>query len=698
MRIALYATLVCALCALPITSALAETHAEPASGDEAKTDHGHTGHDPDHDHAGHEEHAHDDEIVVTITGRERHEFDVIQGTKVLKGDELNRAQSTNLGETVAGQTGVRSTGFAPGSGRPVIRGLDGPRVRTLQNGVGNIDVSVTSPDHQVVTEPLLAERIEILRGAGTLRYGSNAVGGLVNVIDGIIPESVPENGYQGVFQSTYGTNGNQRDVSGAVRLGTGNFAAQAQGSWRRSNDLEISGAPLLGDFEALNPDDPFAGKSGRVPNSDQRMVNGDFGASYVFEDGFVGVGYSRLKNDYGLPVAPEEEGGEDIRLDLESDRYHIGGEWRRPFGPFDRARVRGVYGDYKHAELEGSEVGTIFRNRGFEGRLELVQRPIGDLDGIVGFQFRNRDFEAVGEEAFVPATETNQFSFFAVEEIHLHPIRLEGGLRYEYTDHDVDTDLSDRSFHSFSTSLGASWEFAESSLIGLSLSRTERPPIAEELYSDGPHLATSTFELGDDGLDEEVAWGMEITAKHRGDRFRGALNLFATRFEDFIFQEDLGFEEDELPVRQFSATDAWFFGTELELAYDVYQGNDVTGTVDFAGDWVRGRELGGGSLPRIPPIRLRMGAEARSAMVDGRIEVEWVDTQDRTAEFERSTDSFTMLHASVTIRPVPSMPDLSLLIQGRNLTDERARNHISFLKERLPMAGRDVRIGVQWRF
>ncbi len=666
-------------------------------------DHGHD-HGPEHG----AEHDHDDEIVVTITGRERQQFDVIRGSSVIAGDELVRSQSATLGETVASQPGTRSTGFAPGSGRPVIRGLGGPRVRTLQNGVGNIDASVTSPDHYVATEPLLAERIEVLRGAGTLRYGSNAVGGVVNVVDGVIPESIPDGGVKGVIQSNYGTNQDERNLSGAVRLGTGQFAVQAQGFGRRGHDLNVPGRPLSSDAQRLAPDDPFAGVSGRVPSSAiDKAQGGDIGASWIFDRGFLGVGYSRLESRYGLPVAEEEEEGEeeeeeeeggDILLDSKQNRFHLAGELREIPGPFRTASLRAVYGDYEHAELEGDETGTVFDNRGFEGRLEFEQRTMGALEGNVGLQVRWRDFEAVGAEAFVPPTETTQWAVFAVEELHLHPFRLEGGLRYEFTDQDASSGLSDRQFHSFSGSVGAAWEIDESNLLGLTLSATERPPIAEELYSDGPHLATGSFEIGDEDLDEEVAYSVELAAKHRGDRLRAGVNLFYTRYEDFIFEAATGEIEDGLPVFRFSQTDADFFGAEVEVRYTLLRRDDVEVHLDAVADWVRGRQTNDDNLPRIPPLRVLMGAEAESRFVDGRIEVEWVDDQNRNASFERSTDGYTMLHASVTVRPIPQLPQLSLLVQGRNLTNTRARNHVSFLKERVPLAGRDVRFGVRYTF
>ncbi len=639
-----------------------------------------------------------DEIVVTISGHEKSRFDVIHGTNVLDGDDLRRQLEAGIGDTLSRQTGVSSTGFAPGASRPVIRGLGGPRVRVLQNGVGTVDASTTSEDHAVASEPLLAERIEVLRGAGTLRYGSSAVGGVVNVIDGRVPSRVPENGMEAVVEGGYGSAADERRAAGAanaaVPLGPGHLVIHGDGFIRRTHDLEVPG--------------------GRVENSAVESHGGSGGLSFVGDDGFLGVSFSRGETVYGVPLGEEEDeeghheeeehgdeehGHENVQIDGRQNRFDLASELRRDFGPFAAVAGRAVWADYQHTELEGGERGTVFENRGLEGRLELIQQPFGALDGVVGFQFLTRDFEAIGEEAFVPQTDTLQWGLFAVEELHLDPFTIEGGLRLERTEYDPSRGFGDASFTGVSASLGAAWEPTEEWILGASLSRTERAPSVEELFSDGPHLATGGFEIGDADLDEEVAWSLELTTRRRLGRLTGGLNLFYTRFEDFIFQQEAGGIEDGLPIRLYVQRDAMFHGAELDIAYELFETDAWTGILDLGADYVRGREHNGSDLPRIPPIRVRVGAEARSTWVDGRIEVLWVDDQSRVADGEAPTDDHTLLNASLSFRPMPEKrPDLSILLQGRNLTDEKARNHVSFLKDQLPLAGRDVRVSVRLAF
>ena len=648
----------------------------------------------------HQGHVHDDsldELVVTFSGHERRRFDVIQGTSVLDEEELQRELRSSLGDTLAGQSGVNTTGFAPGASRPVIRGLDGPRLRVLQNSVGVLDVSTTSPDHQVASDPLLAQRVEVLRGAGTLRYGSNAVGGVVNVIDGRIAERALERPYEGAIGLHYGSNADDTNATGVIRGGVGPFVLHAEGFVRRTHDLEVKGDPLSSEERLIaDPLDPLASVSDRVSGSDVESHGGTLGASWVGEDAFLGVAYARLESDYGVPIAPEEIPGPGIRIDLKQNRVDLAGGVRGSFGLFDGFEFRGVYGDYEHSELEGDEVATTFLNRGFEARLEATQAAIGNLDGSVGIQWRFDDRESIGAEAFLPAHEATQWAIFAVEELHLDPFTIEGGLRVERTELDADGPLRDRDFTTWSASLGASWALAADTILGLSLARTERPPTGEELYSNGPHFATAGFEVGDVGLDSETADAIELTLKRREGPITGALNLYYTRFDDFIFQEANGDIEDGLPVRIYRQTDADFYGLELDLAATVYEGAFGTARVDLGFDFVRG-ETDDDDLPRIPPTRLRLGAELGLERADLRAELEFIGDQDDVAPGERDTDGFVLLNLSATVRPFAN-DDVSFFVQARNLTDQRGRNHVSFLKERLPIAGRDIRFGMRWRF
>ncbi len=675
----------CTLCAAAFSLFFLPTI--PAVADEA--------HATDPDHQGHQHDEALDELIVTFSGHERRRFDVIGGTTVLSEDALQQELAPTLGDTLGSATGVRSSGFAPGASRPIIRGLDGPRLRVLQNHVSVVDASTSSPDHQVASDPLLAQRIEVLKGAGTLRYGSNAVGGVVNVIDGRIAEVPLDAAYEGGLSFHGGSNQDDRNGAGVLRGQFGPVVLHLEGFARRAHALEVKGDPLSS-TSGFGPGDPLFGTSGRVRNTFVESEGGTAGASWVHEDGFIGASYARLESRYGVPVPPEDPTGGDIAIDLEQDRFDFGAGWRVDLGPFEAVEMRAVYGEYEHAEIVDGEVGTVFENEGIEVRIEATQAQVDNLDGSVGLQWRSEERDAVGAEAFLPHFETDQWALFTVQELHLDPWTFEGGLRLEHTDLSVGGGLRDRSFTTWSASLGASLALDADTLVGLSLSRTERPPVGDELYADGPHFATASFEIGDDGLDPETAWSAELTAKRRQGAVTGAVNVYVTAFDDFLFQRDTAEIEDGLPVRRVSQADARFYGAEVDLAWSVCEHAWGEVAVDLGYDFVRASSRGR-DLPRIPSQRLTVGAGLTAERHDFRFEAVFVDGQRRTARGESATRGYVVWNAEATFRPFDE-PDLAVFVQARNLTDQRGRQHTSFLKDRLPIPGRDLRFGVRFRF
>ncbi|HEU4431436.1 MAG TPA: TonB-dependent receptor, partial [Myxococcota bacterium] len=448
--------------------------------------------------------------MITASGHERSRFDLLQSTNVLSGEELERETRATLGDTLAREPGIAASGFTAGASRPVIRGQDGPRVRVLQNGVSTGDVSVVSADHAVSAEPLLVERIEVLRGAGTLRYGSSAIGGVVNVIDGSIPSELPEGGYDGVLSGSYDLNADERSAAGLLRgeLG-GGFVLSADGFFRRAGNTDIPGSSWTAAERAASGPAFGSDVRGDIPNSGQRTWNARLGGSRVWDAGFAGFSYTRNESRYGVPVSEE---GEPIDIDLVQNRYDAAGAWGAELGPFARASLRFTRSDYEHTELEGEEPGTLFENDENELRAELTQKEWNALDGVVGFQWRSREFAAIGAEALVPPGDSQQYALFAVEEWHGEPVGVEAGLRVERTLADA-SGLPSRSFTTWSASLGASVTPTDSTLLGVTVSRTERPPTPEELYSNGPHFASGSFEVGDASLDPETAYGVEVTAR-----------------------------------------------------------------------------------------------------------------------------------------------------------------------------------------
>ncbi|MEM8985921.1 MAG: TonB-dependent receptor [Pseudomonadota bacterium] len=666
-----------------------------------------------------------DEVIVTATPLDKTAAEIVGGVTVLTGDDLQRNLAASIGETLRGEPGVSSTFFGPGASRPVIRGLGGARIRVLDAGIGSIDASSTSVDHAVAVDPALAERIEVVRGTGMLRYGSSAAGGVVNVFDGRIPNAVPEGGIDLAGRYARTTVDEGDEAAGAITLDLGeyngvNIVVHGDGVWRETDDYDIPGfsesAAFIAAEEAEEGDDDEEGEEeafGVVENSDIRTVGFSGGFSFIFNNGFIGFSGKRFETDYGIPGGhehaheeeegedEEEEGEEEVRIDLEQTRYDMMGEFETDIAIFSKATFRVGYADYEHKEFEGpGEVGTVFSNEGWEGRFELIERENNGWGGALGFQFQLRDFAAIGEEAFVPPTETTSYGVFYVKQYKTGPWGFDVGARYENTKHDVSATPVERDFNTFSVSADALYQFNEVLSAGATVFRTERAPSTEELFSNGPHLATNQFEIGDPDLDKEIAIGVEGSVKASTERFSGAFNVFYTSYEDFIYETATGAEEDELPVFAFLAADATFRGFEVEAAALAAQTGPFDIVVDGQLSYVRATQDGAGDedLPRIPPLSGIVGFEATSTFFDVRAEAEIVGEQDDVSSFELPTDGYELYNLYATVRPFKEAPGVALEFSGLNLADEEARQHVSFLKDLLPLPGRNYRIAIRGAF
>ncbi|MEQ8935207.1 MAG: TonB-dependent receptor, partial [Amphiplicatus sp.] len=652
-----------------------------------------------------------DEIIVTASPIGRTVEETIIGTSTISGEELQRRLENSIGETLRREPGVSSTFFGPGASRPVIRGLGGDRIRVLSSGIGSIDASATSPDHAVAVEPATAERIEIVRGAGMLLYGSSAAGGVINVFDGRIPSEVPEGGVDGALRIGGSTVDGGVEAAGGFdltlgKVGAGDLVFHGDGAYREANDYRIPGfaeSEILRSMEEEEGGEEHEEEEafGKVGNSAFETKSGAAGLSWIFDNGFIGLSGSATDTVYGVPAPHEHEEDEDhedeeheheeeggVSIDLRQRRLDFNSEVDGDFFLFRKAKLRVGYADYEHAEVEPSgEIGTLFTNQGWEGRLELVDKTVGalggDHNGAMGFQWQFRDFAAIGEEAFTPPTKSSQYGVFALKELSLGPWRFELGGRYENTVHRVVETGFERSFDGFSLAAGVGFKPSDALFFGVTGSRTERAPSIEELFSNGPHLATNAFEVGNPDFNEEVALGVEATGRVTFDRFTFMLNGFYTSYDDFIFEQQTGEEEDGLPVYQFVAADAAFRGFEAQMKADLFQIGrfDIHG--DAALDYVRATTKGqaDNDLPRIPPLSALVGLEANSERLDLRGEVEFAADQDDIADFELPTEGYAVVNAFVTLRPFVRASGLSFQLAASNLTNEDARLHTSFLKD-----------------
>lgn len=651
---------------------------------------------------------------IVVTGIRRSATDMLSGTSVVSGLELARDVRPTIGETLAHQPGVSATSFGPNASRPVLRGFQGERIRILTDGIGSLDISNTSVDHAVAINPLTADRIEVLRGPSALLFGSAAIGGVVNVIDARIPRRVPNEGVHVEGIATYGSAANERSANAAadVPLG-GQFVLHADANYSKTDDLEIGGfvlSPALR-AEALASPDPdiqaLAGLRGRLPNSGGRTSDLAAGAAWIDGDNNVGVSISKLDSLYAIPVRypidPAAE-AEQVRIDLKQTRLDGRAEVDTGDGFVDQVRLRGGYSDYEHRELdETGAAGTTFFNKGYEARLEAVQNEKGGWGGGFGAQYFHRDLVTVGAEKSLPPNRTSQLGLFALETYEAGKLRAEAGARYEHQTVSASADpvLGNpdltRSFDAFSGSVGAS--FGSKALkVGLNLSHTERAPAAEELYVNGPHPGTQSFEIGDPDFSKEKSNGAELTLHASGDGWSFGASAFHIWFSDYIYEAATGAVQDDLPVFQYRQGDARYAGFEVEGSLRAGKVGGMTVNLDALADYVRATVSGVGPAPRIPPLRFLGGVELQSDAVTGRVEVEHTTAQDRLAAFETRTGSHTLVNASVSIQPIRNHEEVSITLSANNIFDVDARRHASFLKDFAPLPGRDLRISARMAF
>ena len=623
---------------------------------------------------------------------------------VLDQEALSTAPSGTLGDVLSGLPGVRSTAFSPGASRPVIRGLAGPRVQVLTNGMGLIDASSLSPDHQVAADPGEAVRIEVLRGPQTLAYGGSAIGGAVNVIDGRIPEEAPYDGFDGRVTAQASSVDNGRSIGAGVTLGQGPWVLTLDGLDRRSDDYDIP-VPAESRRQVEDEGEVYEDTgSTTVENSASRVRAFGSGLSYIGEQGFIGVSVKRTESDYGVPGhAHEDHGGgatppdeeEDVTIGLEQTRYDLRGEWRFVDAPIDRIRLSAGYADYTHTEFEGDEIGTVFTSEGLEGRLELVMPRRGGWNAAYGLQGLSRDFDAAGDEAYVPPVEITELGVYTLHRYDMDSWGLEGGLRFDTRD--LDSPIGgQRDFSNVSASAGVYFKPVEALFLGLSLSRNGRAPTEAELFAEGPHIATRAFEVGNADLDSEKVTSIEATVHWEQGPWTADMHLFRADYDGFIDLRPTGAEADELPVFAYVQTDAEFHGMEARLDYQAWQSGEDGLTLGLGYDYVRG-DTDLGAPARIPPWSLNGKAELDLGPWTTRLTVRRVGEQDRVTDFELPTDAYTTADLYLGWSPDREQ-GLTLYVEGRNLGDAEVREHTSFLKDLTPLPGRNLRAGMAWRF
>lgn len=699
-------------------------------------------------------------VVVRATPLPQTAETLTRPVEVLSGERLDEAKANSLGETVNRLPGVQSSYFGPGVGRPIIRGLDGARVQVLSDGLSSGDISTVSVDHAVSIEPFLANQVEVLKGPSTLLYGSGAIGGAVNVVDGRIPEATTSEPLEGRAELRAGSVNDER--TGMARLdgtdASGRFVFHADLLHRETGDYEIPGyaesAALRAAEHAEEHDEgEHAGDEheeearGVLPNSFVRTDSGALGVSYIGERGFLGIGASLFNTRYGVPGHAHGEGdghdhgheeaghgedGEDaVQIQMDQRRYEARGGLDQ-LGPFDTLRVKLANTQYTHTEYEGDAIGTVFDNDSLEARIELAHRDWAGWDGAFGLQASDRHFRAVGDEAFVPASDAHDLGLFYIAKRQLfadtpRAVDLELGARHDWNRVEVDESLAigpSRRFGATSLSAAARWHLGEDLHLSLGLDRAQRSPGAEELYSNGLHVATQSYEFGNPDLDVETANRAEVGLHWHHGPFKASAALYAVDYADFVYLADTGVVDGGTPVRVWNQADARFSGGEADLQWTFIENDAGAWSVRTFADAVRARLTGegtrevafavphgdhahdytaeialSGNLPRIAPWRA--GAELRWQGNAWRASVGAVRyaRQDEVADFESETPGYTLVDAHLAWhRDTPGGNAWELFVDGSNLLDEEARPHTSFLKDLSPLPGRAISAGVRLFF
>ncbi len=680
-----------------------------------------------------------------------------QPVTLLDEQELRRRLDVSLGETLTGLPGISSTNYFPGASRPVVRGFSNFRVRVLQNGLDPVDASAGSLDHAVAIEPYRVDAVEIIRGPGALLYGGGAVGGAVNVTDSMVPRNLGAPVVEGEFSGV--ADGSNDGTTGAFRtqVNADNVALTFGGLKRRSGDLRIPG---YGAADAdLREDQPFR----RLPQSHVNTDEFFIGGSRFFENGYIGVAVSRFGTDYGIGWEIEQEAvGRDaqgrlivdrqfdefVSIDLDRKRVDLRSEIDTGGNAIERVDFAVGVADYVHHELEDGVIGTTFRNRGFDSRLELSHRPLGEVEGGLGVDVARNRFSATGDEAFLRPTRTWKGGLFSFQEWDRDRVTLQFGTRVEHQQ--IRPELFERDKLSpdperpdgyrktgASGAAGVIWEFSDDHETAVNLSYTERLFNAQELYADGPHVGTFAYERSDHvekgNFDRERSIGLDAAVRRKTGRISGDLSGFVQFFPDFVSlrrTDELAFENQDgrfeirrreevddtylqgrqadgeanefLEVTRYQLTEALFVGAEAEVVLALKEAvRPADESVDWIlrADWVRATDIEEGeSLPRIPPVRLGAELLYQHNGFFASTDILRVLRQRRTASNETATPGYTLLGAGFGYGETFRDLTLDFFFRLENILDEEARNHTSFVKDLAPLPGRHARIGLRMTF
>lgn len=623
------------------------------------------------------------------------EVTAVSPTLILASADLDRLAQSNIGDLLADLPGVASSYFGPNSGRPVIRGLDGDRLKITQNGVNSLDASASSPDHAVSVDPLAIREAQVLRGPAALLYSTSILGGVINLVDARIPDRrLPQR------QSVTGRLGSVdglRSVGVLAEGSAGAFSYHVDGFDKSTDDLRT---PV-----------------GRIADTSADNRGAGLGVSYLTSNGYVGLSYSGLDSTYGVAE-------QDISIGLEQRRWDLAGKAEVAGSVVRSVAYRVGVADYAHTEFEAGAPGSTFTNEGWDGRLDVELVKIGTVEGVVGLQASRFDFGVIGDEAFLPDTRNSAMATFGsfVQNLAADQ-RLRYGFRIEHAQVDasawmhagVATNPAADSASFTPASFAFAWakDLNPSWTSTINLTRTERAPNFQELYADGPHVATDVYEVGNRDLGKEQGFGLELElAKVRG-AVSGSFSVYYNRFSSFIALQRNGYGPniggggpnyssggaDELARYDFTSVPADFFGSEAKVNFQFVDTPVSKLGLEWFGDFVRASNRDTSeALPRISPGRIGAALHGLESGWTWRLDATYHFAQNHTAPDETRTAGFTMVGASLAHPIKFAQLDGQFTLRAINLLDQEARSASSFIKDALPMPGRGIEAGLRLNF
>ena len=639
-----------------------------------------------------------EQIIVTASPLGRSVEEIAQPTAILAGEELRKKVTASIGETLSAEPGVNATSFGPIASRPIIRGQGGERIGILINGLDSLDASSISDDHQVTSEGLLAESIEIIRGPATLLYGSGAAGGLINIVDNRLLSEPTEKLFSG--RASLGTESADGGREMAVQsiLGSGNTAFTFDYFRRSTKNIKIPGFAeseiLMAAEEAEGDEKAF----GEVENTQSLTRGGSVGISYFGERGFVSTSFSGFDSVYGIPGLAEPG-----VLDLKQKKIDIRAEYDLDTKLLDTIKLKVADSNYSHTEYDGTVIGTVFDVDGVDTRVEITHNPWGNLEGAFGFQYRDVYFDVSGDEAYVPQTNTKRLSAFVFEEYDFNnDFVLQGSLRLEKQTIDGPTITQIYDDSGFSGSAGFIWSPEGNISLSSNLALTERHPTAADLYAEGPHIASARYERGGISLGKgmftvEESTNLDITLRGDYDRVEWSITGFSNRVENFLLLRPRDLEIDELKVYDYSQADVNFYGLEAEALFEIWDGDNGHLHLNLFTDFVNAEErISGAYLPKIPPSRYGLKIHGRLNQIDVNLDAIFADSQNKLASNELATEGYKLVNLSLSY--ALDNPDILLILRGSNLLDEEIRRHTSYLKDLVPLPGRSLYAGLTYNF